>query len=101
MPEKRKELPEFATEEEEAEFRDTHSVADHRDQFEREEVELDPELAARIAGRSKTRRVTLRLRASRIEAAREIAKKKDIPYQTLMRSWIAQGIERERAGGER
>jgi predicted DNA binding CopG/RHH family protein len=96
-----KAMPEFRSVQEMADFWDTHSVADYWDQFEREEVELDPELAARIAERSKTKRVTLRLRVSQIEAAKEIAKKKDIPYQTLMRSWIAQGIERERAGGER
>lgn len=42
-----------------------------------------------------TKRVNLRLRPSQIEAAKEIAKKKDIPYQTLIRSWIAEGIWRE------
>jgi len=97
------EIPEFASLEEAAEFFDSYGFAEamERGLFEPDEVELDPELAARIAERSKTKRVTLRLRVSQIEAAKEIAKKKDIPYQTLMRSWIAQGIERERAGGGR
>lgn len=96
---KKEPIPEFKSEQEIAEFWDTHSVADYWDEFEPDEVELDPGLAARIKERSKTKRVTLRLRVSQIEAAKEIAKKKDIPYQTLMRSWIAQGIEQETAGG--
>ena len=93
-------LPDFASLEEAAEFFDSHSLAKamERGLFEPEEAELDPELAARIRERAKTRRVTLRLKVSQIEAAKEIARKKDIPYQTLMRSWIAQGIERELAG---
>lgn len=96
-----KTLPEFKNEQEMAEFWDNHSVADYWDQLEPEEVELAPELAAKATERQKTKRITLRLRVSQIETAKEIARKKDIPYQTLMRSWIAQGIERELAGGER
>lgn len=42
-----------------------------------------------------TKRVNLRLRSSQIEAAKEIAARKDIPYQTLIRSWLAEGIRRE------
>ncbi|MGQ9533390.1 MAG: CopG family antitoxin [Desulfotomaculales bacterium] len=111
MPKKRKELPEFkgdeipefASPEEAAEFFDSHNFAEAMERGVLkpvdEPVELYPELAARIAERSKMKRVTLRLRVSLLEAAKEIAKKKDIPYQTLMRSWIAEGIERERDGG--
>jgi len=60
-----------------------------------EPVELDPELAAKIRERARTKRVTLRLRVSQIEAVKEIARKKDIPYQTLIRSWVAEAIRRE------
>ena len=95
--ERKRTIPEFENEREMAEFWDTHSVADYWEQLEPEEVELSPELAAKAAERQRTKRVTLRLRISQIEAAKEIARKKDIPYQTLMRSWIAQGIERELA----
>lgn len=95
--ERKRTIPEFKNELEMAEFWDTHSVADYWEQLEPEEVELSPELAAKAAERQRTKRVTLRLRISQIEAAKEIARKKDIPYQTLMRSWIAQGIERELA----
>ncbi|MGB9793068.1 MAG: CopG family antitoxin [Thermacetogeniaceae bacterium] len=95
-----KTLPEFRSEQEMAEFWDTHSVADYWDQFERDDVDLDPDLSRQIAERSKTKRVTLRLKVSQIEAAKEIAKRKDIPYQTLMRSWIAEGIKREQEEGD-
>jgi predicted DNA binding CopG/RHH family protein len=94
------ELPEFASEEEMAEFFDRYSFAEAMEKglFEPDEVELAPELAAKIRERSKTKRITLRLRVSQVEAAKEIARQKDIPYQTLMRSWIAEGIRRERSG---
>ena len=92
-----KELPRFGSEKEEAEFWDTHNSLDYIESDEQVEIELAPELAAKIRERSRTKRVTLRLRVSQIEAAKEIARKKDIPYQTLMRSWIAEGIRREQA----
>lgn len=94
------ELPEFAGEKEMAEFFDRYSFAEAMEKglFEPDEVELAPEIAAKIRERSKTKRITLRLRVSQVEAAKEIARGKDIPYQTLMRSWIAEGIRRERSG---
>lgn len=90
-----KELPEFRSEAEEAEFWDTHNSLDYLESDEPVEIELDPELAAKIRERAQTKRVTLRLRVSQIEAAKEIARKKDIPYQTLIRSWVAEAIRRE------
>ncbi|MGQ9825529.1 MAG: CopG family antitoxin [Desulfotomaculales bacterium] len=94
------EIPEFATEKEAAEFFDRYSFAEAMEKclFEPEEVELDPELAAKIRERAQTKRVTLRLRVSQIEAAKEIARKKDIPYQTLIRFWVAEAIRREQEG---
>jgi len=89
-------IPEFASEEEERDFWDSYSFAEamERGMLEPvdEPIEVTPELKARL----KTKRVTLRLRVSQIEAAKEIARKKDIPYQTLMRSWIAEAIQKER-----
>ncbi len=90
-----KELPEFKSEAEEAEFWDTHNSLDYLESDEPVEIELDPELAAKIRERAQTKRVTLRLRVSQIEAAKEIARKKDIPYQTMIRSWVAEAIRRE------
>jgi predicted DNA binding CopG/RHH family protein len=92
-----KEIPEFKTEKEEAEFWDTHNSLEYLESDEPIELELAPELAAK--DKSKTKRVTLRLRLSQIEDAKTIARDKDIPYQTLIRSWIVDAIKRER--GER
>jgi len=83
---KEKTMPEFKSEQEMADFWDTHSVADYWDQLEPVEVELAPELETVVSERQKTKHIALRLRVSQIEAAKEIAKKKDIPYHTLMRS---------------
>jgi len=90
-------IPEFASEDQERKFWDSYSFGEAMErgllQPEEEPVELSPELAAKL----KTKRVTLRLRVSQIEAAKEIARKKDIPYQTLIRSWISEAIQREQA----
>ncbi|NHM25939.1 hypothetical protein G7K71_02720 [Desulfofundulus sp. TPOSR] len=94
-----KTLPEFKSEKEEAEFWDTHNSLDYIESDEPVEMELDPELAAKIRERARTKQVTLRLRVSQIEAVKEIARRKDIPYQTLIRSWIAEAIRREQGGG--
>jgi predicted DNA binding CopG/RHH family protein len=42
------------------------------------------------------RLLTIRVDPEQIEATRKIAQRKSIGYQTLMRMWIAEGIERER-----
>ncbi|AEG15508.1 hypothetical protein G7K71_12745 [Desulfofundulus sp. TPOSR] len=94
-----KSLPEFKNEKEEAEFWDTHNSLDYIESDEPVEMELDPELAAKIRERARTKQVTLRLRVSQIEAVKEIARRKDIPYQTLIRSWIAEAIRREQGSG--
>jgi predicted DNA binding CopG/RHH family protein len=94
-----KTLPEFKSEKEEAEFWDTHNSLDYIESDEPVEMELAPGLAAKIRERARTKQVTLRLRVSQIEAVKEIAKRKDIPYQTLIRSWIAEAIRREQGSG--
>lgn len=91
----KKELPGFKSEREEAEFWDTHNSLDYIEDDEQVDIEFAPELVEQVRERSKTKRVTLRLRVSQIEAAKEIARRKDIPYQTLIRSWIAEAIRRE------
>jgi len=90
-----KELLRFGSEEE-AEFWDTHNSLDYIESDEQVKIGLAPELAAKIAERSRTKKVTLRLRVWQIEAAKRITREKDIPYQTLLRSWIAEAIRRER-----
>lgn len=94
----RRKIPHFKSEEEEAEFWATHSVVDYLEETEPEHLELDPELQRKIRERvARKKRVTLRLDPEQIQAAKAIAKEKGLPYQTLVRMWIVEGIKREKA----
>lgn len=86
-------VPDFKTSEEEAEFWETHSVSDYWDELEQVKEELDPKLKAKIKARANLKRVTLRLSEGQIAATKRIASEKGIPYQTLMRMWIVEGIK--------
>lgn len=92
-------IPHFNREEEEAEFWSTHSLMDYIDETEPEHLTLDPELQKKIRQKARLKkRITLRLDHEQIEAAKEIAEEKGLPYQTLIRVWIVEGIKREQAG---
>ncbi len=59
---------------------------------------LDEELRDRIkTGRTKRRlqNVSIKLDPAHVIALRKIAAMKSIPYQTLIRLWLAEGIRRE------
>ncbi len=69
-------------------------------QIEEEPIEfaLDEELRAQIlrgARRRALKNVSIKLDAAQIVALKRIATQKAIPYQTLIRSWLAEGIKRE------
>jgi hypothetical protein len=90
-------LPLFKSAEDEARFWDTHSVADYWDQMkETDEVfVLSPGIAHRIRERSRRKAVSLRLAYWEIDRSKEIAKKKKVPYQSLIREWLDEGIKKE------
>ena len=59
---------------------------------------LHEELRAQILRGERTRRlenVSIKLDPAQIQALRKIATLKSIPYQTLIRQWMAEGIRRE------
>ena len=92
----KKKLPTFKSANEETLFLESNSVADYWDTLEDgEQLELSPELTERIKKRSQLRMISLRLREDQIEAAKKIARDKDIPYQVLLQSWITQAIKIE------
>ena len=64
---------------------------------------LDEELRARIRSGQKRRlqNVSIKLDPAHIIALRKIAAMKSMPYQTLIRSWLAEGIRRELRGSQR
>ena len=62
------------------------------------EFALDEELRAQILAGKRARRLTnlsIKLDPAQIQALRKIATMKSIPYQTLIRQWLAEGIRRE------
>jgi predicted DNA binding CopG/RHH family protein len=59
---------------------------------------LDDELRRQIIRGQRARRlqnISIKLDPAQIQALRKIATKKSIPYQTLIRQWLADGIRRE------
>ncbi len=65
---------------------------------------LDEELRNRIkTGRTRhrLRNVSIKLDPAHVIALRKIAAMKSIPYQTLIRLWLAEGIRRELRFSER
>ena len=89
------EIPRFKSEREEAEFWATHSLADIWDQLEPVGIEVSPGARRITLRRSRKKPVTLRLEERQIAQAKQLARKKSLSYQALMRSWISEGITRE------
>ena len=62
------------------------------------EFALEEELRKQILGGQRTRRlqnISIKLDPAQIQALRKIATMKAIPYQTLIRQWLAEGIRKE------
>ncbi|MBI3013742.1 MAG: hypothetical protein HYY65_01455 [Candidatus Tectomicrobia bacterium] len=89
------EVPRFKNEAEEAHFWSTHSLADIWDQLEPVEIEVSPRARRITLQRSRKKPVTLRLEEGQIARAKQLARRKSLSYQALMRSWISEGIIRE------
>ena len=62
------------------------------------EIALDEELRRQILDGQRSRRlqnISIKLDPAQIQALRKIATMKAIPYQTLIRQWLAEGIRKE------
>ena len=62
------------------------------------EFTLDEELRRQILEGKRTRRlqnISIKLDPAQIQALQKIATMKSIPYQTLIRQWLAAGIRKE------
>ena len=62
------------------------------------EIALDEELRRQILDGQRSRRlqnISIKLDPVQIQALRKIATMKAIPYQTLIRQWLAEGIRKE------
>lgn len=99
-------LPSFTTEGEAREFWANHDSAEYWDQTE-DVTETPPAQLGIGPGRAGSRArkrppegrmdlVSLRFPTEMIEAVKEIAAQRHLPYQTLMRSWVGERLEQER-----
>ena len=81
-------IPKFKSLREESEFWDTHSIADYLDDTEEVKGHF-------IDARPPKKLVSIRFDQSLIAAAKRIARTKGIGYQTLLRMWAYDGLNRE------
>jgi hypothetical protein len=82
-------LPDFdrMTDEEIAQFWDTHSFADYGDEFERVERPIFVKPPKKV--------VSLRLDQQAVDFLEMIAREKDIPYTTLVQMWVVERLNQE------
>ena len=88
MSKKSKAIPKFKNEDEEREFWATHDLTDYLDHF--QPVELD---LSELKPSSKS--VTVRLPESLLAALKNLAHKRDVPYQSLMKIFLAERVKKE------
>ena len=61
------------------------------------EVDIDPKLVEAIRSRARLRQITLRVGAGQIEEARRVATRTGVPYQDVLRRWLAEGASLARS----
>jgi len=94
MKKKIKRTPKFRNERDEREFWSTHDTTDYFDfSKNRVEIEFDRGVKARVKSFS------LRLPREMLNQLKVLANKKDIPYQSLIKVYLAEKIAEERKAG--
>ena len=85
-------MPRFKREQDEREFWHRHDTMDHFDfsKSERVEIEFDPGVEAPVKS------ISLRLPREMLNDLKVLANKKDIPYQSLIKVYLAEKIKEER-----
>jgi predicted DNA binding CopG/RHH family protein len=86
MSKKRKPVPQFASEAEEREFWETHDSTEYLDWSKGQRVRF-PNL------KPSTQAISLRLPLALIERIKIEANKRDVPYQSLIKIWLAERVE--------
>lgn len=81
-------IPKFENEDQERDFWASHDSVDFIDWRQAEQVKL-PNL------RPTTRTISIRLPEAMIERLKVLANKRDIPYQSLLKMFVADKIEEE------
>jgi predicted DNA binding CopG/RHH family protein len=85
---RKKVIPAFENEEQEREFWAAHDSADYIDWRRAEDMRL-PNL------RPTTRTISIRLPQPMIERLKVLANKRDVPYQSLLKMYLAEKIQEE------
>jgi predicted DNA binding CopG/RHH family protein len=83
-------IPKFNSDEEAAEWFDTHDTADYMDSME-EVTDQIPVIRTIFP----TRPVDVRLRSDYFEAIQKMAEKQGIPYQMLVQQWLMEKVHEE------
>jgi len=86
---KHKQLPKFKTEAEEREFWEENDSAEYMDWGKAEKVTM-PNL------KPSTKTISLRLPESLLESIKVEANKRDMPYQSLIKAWLADDVKQSR-----
>lgn len=81
-------IPKFKNEDEERSFWATHDFTDYIDQLERVELDLSNL-------KPTTESISLRLPGFLLMRIKELANKRDVPYQSLMKIFLAERVEKE------
>jgi len=92
MPKRKalKKIPAFSSEREEREFWQTHDTADYVD-WRQARVAVFPDL------KGSTESISLRLPESLLAELKSLANKRDVPYQSLLKVYLAERVVAERA----
>ncbi|MXX40627.1 MAG: hypothetical protein F4Y91_21935 [Gemmatimonadetes bacterium] len=86
MSKKRKPIPAFKSEAEERAFWESHDSTDYVDWSEAKRVRF-PNL------KPSTKAISLRLPVELLERIKIAANKRDVPYQSLIKVWLAEKID--------
>ncbi|WP_282720347.1 BrnA antitoxin family protein [Halomonas kalidii] len=89
---KQKKMSEFKTEEEEREFWETHDSSDYVDWSQAEPASF-PKL------KPSTKTISLRLPEALLDRIKIEANKRDMPYQSLIKAWLADDVNDSRRTG--
>jgi predicted DNA binding CopG/RHH family protein len=95
MKKKAKQAAKYDREAAEREFWSTHDTTDYFDfsKQSRVEIEFDPGVEAPVKS------ISLRLPREMLNELKVLANKKDIPYQSLIKVYLAEKIREERRAG--
>jgi predicted DNA binding CopG/RHH family protein len=88
MRKKLKTVPKFRSEKEEREFWESHDTADYFDLSKAQRVQF-PNL------KLTTKAISLRLPLGVLDRLKVAANKRDVPYQSLIKVWLAEKLDAE------